>query len=139
MKINTKIILGLVLMTLVFSIYTDQKFEQKELIETAQARTKISPPNPLTTDGCTLWPNNFFGNDLLDACNEHDIQYWIGGSEKDRDSADAKLRDAVNKKIPYMGDVMYEVVRVFGSPKINSPWRWGYGFKYSGAYQEPTN
>lgn len=29
------------------------------------------------------------------ACNQHDLDYWVGGTQADKDAADARLRDSM--------------------------------------------
>ena len=120
-----------------FVIYSDQKFEPKnieELIKVANSKVNILPPREFTTDGCSIWFNSILGNDFTDICIEHDIEYWKGGSREERKIADKKLREQVNEKISFMGDIMYVGVRVFGHPLFPTPWRWGYGFEYPYTY-----
>ncbi|MAG12483.1 hypothetical protein CL630_01590 [bacterium] len=136
---NKKEIIIVLIAILTFSaIYYDQKFEPENieiLRESANARAQqlhsgqadILPTKAFTTDGCSLWLNSLFNNDFTDICIEHDIKYWKGGSTEDRKVADTTLRKSVNSKMPFMGDIMYAGVRIFGHPLIPSPWRWGYG------------
>ena len=134
---NKREIIIVIIAILIFSaIYYDQTFEPENiemLRESANARAEVVPPKEFTTDGCTLWLNSIFENDFTDICIEHDIQYWKGGSEKDKKAADIILRDSINKKIPFIGDIMYIGIRAFGQLGP-APWRWGYGFEYPYAY-----
>lgn len=132
-----KIILGLIFVAIFFAVYSDQKFEPEnieELRKISNEQIAPLPPKAFTTDGCSLWPNSILGNDLLDICISHDMQYWKGGSAEDRKVADNEMRERVNENIPFVGDVMYTGVRIFGHPLLPSPWRWGYGFEYPYKY-----
>lgn len=134
---RNKITITLVLILVFFAIYSDQRFKPKnidELREKARSGAEVSPPKAFTTDGCSLWFNSLFGNDFTDICIEHDMKYWKGGSAEDRKTADTVLRESVNKKMSFMGDIMYFGIRVFGHPLIPAPWRWGYGFEYPYKY-----
>lgn len=134
-----KIILGVILvLILAFSVvYFDQRFEPndiKKLRELANSQTDVLPPKEFTTDGCSLWPNSFFGSGFTDVCIEHDIKYWKGGSAEERKMADNELKEGVNERVPFMGSLMYFGVRIFGHPIVPAPWRWGYGFEYPYTY-----
>lgn len=132
-----KIIIVLVLVLVIFAVYSDQKFKPKninELRSIVNSQVGIIPTKAFTTDSCSLWLNDFIGNDFTDICIEHDMKYWKGGSAEDRKDADIKLRESINREVPFMGDIMYAVVRVFGHPLIPAPWRWGYGFEYPYRY-----
>jgi len=112
-------------------VYTPENLDElkKQAIEENGER-KI-PPKEFNTDGCTLWPQAIFGISWEEACIDHDIKYWVGGSEEERLKADLKLRDDVNRLFPGMGDLMYWGVRVGGrglKPLIPWPWGWGYGW-----------
>ena len=128
-----KIIFWLIFIVIFFAVYFDQTFEPKnieELRSISNEQVLPLPPKTFTTDGCSLWPNSILGNNLLDICIEHDMKYWKGGSAQDREIADNEMRKRVNERVPFIGDVMYAGVRIFGHPLIPSPWRWGYGFEY---------
>ena len=132
-----KIIAGLVLGLVFFVVYYDQQFEPKDiegLRVVANSQTGVLPPRAFTTDGCSIWVNSFFGTDITDLCIEHDMKYWKGGSAQDREKADSVLRESVNERIPFMGDIMYLGIRVFAHPIVPAPWRWGYGFDYPYKY-----
>ncbi len=134
---RNKVIVWLVLILVLFAIYSDQRFNAKNidvLRERARSMDGVLPQKAFTTDGCSVFPNVLFGNDFTDICIEHDMKYWKGGSAEDRKVADAVLRESVNKKMSFVGDIMYFGVRVLGHPLVPAPWRWGYGFKYPYKY-----
>lgn len=78
-----------------------------------------------TTDGCSLAPN---GN-WAACCVVHDIPYWCGGSEADREAADDFLEQCVNKHADTIGDIYYLDVLIGGVPWLPMSWRWGYGWE----------
>jgi hypothetical protein len=94
----------------------------------AEARfTGPLPPKPFESDGCSLWWNG----DWVDCCVDHDLGYWMGGTCKERDEFDLRLRDCVAAKgHPFMADVMYLGVRVGGVSWLPTPFRWGFGWEY---------
>jgi len=97
--------------------------EKRTTLESPQA--SVRPDYLFTTDGCTHW----FDNSWTACCVAHDIAYWCGGGEEDRKEADRLLRQCANQKRPFLGDFLYASVRVWGSPWLPTPWRWGYGWK----------
>ena len=132
-----KIIRDVVLVSFIFGLIGFNKISS---IKTSDSLIKYAieinkgrelPPRDFKTDGCTLWLDSFLNYSWRDKCIEHDIRYWVGGTEEDRLDADLKLRDDVNEILPGMGDVIYLGVRIGGrnlSPLIPWPWGWGYGW-----------
>lgn len=85
------------------------------------------PPQRFTTDGCSLWPDDGW----VACCLEHDMAYWCGGTERERDEADAALASCVEKQgSKEMGAVMGVGVGVGGAYWLPTPWRWGYGWNW---------
>lgn len=96
---------------------------------------------PFTTDYCTNFPNGTLSNPSLWArcCLMHDIKYWAGGSARERLEADTNLRSCVAATgHPDVGQAMFLGVRVGGSPSLNTPWRWGYGWTEMRGYRPLT-
>jgi len=93
--------------------------------KSGQKQAPSMPDYPFTTDGCSRWPDESW----VACCIVHDITYWCGGSEKNREETDRIITHCINKKAPPLGGVMYPGVRVGGSPWLPTPWRWGYGWK----------
>lgn len=90
------------------------------------------PPHAFTSDGCSMWPNVAW----VDCCIEHDIEYWCGGSARDRKRADESLRRCVAERGPIgMGAIMYIGARTGGIPWQPFPWRWGYGWECIRGYE----
>lgn len=97
---------------------------------------------PFSSDGCSLFPDSsaITRHDWCDCCFQHDIVYWRGGSEKQRLNADLKLRQCVLDKTDNkaLSTLMYEGVRVGGSPFFHTWYRWGYGWTRDRQYQSLT-
>ena len=98
---------------------------------------------PFTSDGCSLFPDSSLigADDWCNCCFEHDIAYWRGGTEDEREAADALLRDCVMAKTGNgtLAAAMYEGVRLGGSPYFYNWYRWGYGWGYRRKYQSLTS
>ena len=61
---------------------------------------------------CTMWPDL----NLKECCILHDYgcaEAYYEKSEKQRKYRDNKLKNCCNKKIPFMGDVMYIGIRSY--------------------------
>lgn len=108
----------------------------------ASACTSEKGLRPFSSDGCSLFPDSsvISGEDWCSCCFEHDISYWKGGTEAEREAADRSLQACVAEKT---GDtafarLMYEGVRAGGSPYFYSWYRWGYGWEFERKYQELT-
>lgn len=86
---------------------------------------KKQPDFIFTTDGCSRAPNDGW----VACCIVHDIPYWCGGNEVDRESADQFLKQCVNKQVGFIGSLIYAGVRLGGAPWLPTPWRWGYGWE----------
>lgn len=84
------------------------------------------PPNPFTTDGCSLWPDGAW----KDCCIVHDVSYWCAGPAARRE-ADRRLRACVDERSGSANAwLMYFGVRLGGSRLLPLPWRWGYGYPW---------
>jgi hypothetical protein len=95
----------------------------------------VTPPHLFTTDGCSMWPDDGW----VQCCVEHDIAYWCGGTNADREHADVVFRDCVSAAHDAtMAWIMYWAVRVGGGPSQPFPWRWAYGWDYYRGYDAPT-
>ncbi len=97
---------------------------------------------PFTSDGCSLFPDSALisSGDWCQCCFEHDIAYWRGGTAAEREAADRALQACVvaatNNEA--LATVMYNGVRVGGSPYFYNWYRWGYGWSYERKYQSLT-
>lgn len=98
--------------------------------------------NPFSSDGCSLFPDSsaMTSHDWCDCCVQHDITYWRGGTEKQREQADQLLRECVAAKTGNgaLATLMYEGVRVGGSPYFHTWYRWGYGWTADRHYEPLT-
>lgn len=95
--------------------------------------------NPFASDGCTLSPDF----DFYLAGVQHDLEYWIGGTDAERLAADKAFRlnikDGVIGRVREVGGGhwMWNVVawcywiavRIGGQAWMKTPWRWGFGHK----------
>ena len=95
-----------------------------------------------SSDGCSLFPDNSVinNNDWCECCEEHDVAYWQGGTKEQRYQADLKLKQCVLEKTndAVLANIMFEGVRLGGSPYFYNWYRWGYGWSYDRKYQELT-
>jgi hypothetical protein len=98
---------------------------------------------PFYSDGCSLFPDGKLGDGRLwcDCCFAHDIAYWRGGTEAERKESDQALRSCVLEKTrdPRLAAMMYEAVRLGGSPVFLNWYRWGYGWPYGRGYEPLTD
>ena len=98
--------------------------------------------DPFASDGCSLFPDRsqISADDWCNCCFEHDIAYWRGGTAEEREAADIQLRDCVQRATnnAALARVMYEGVRIGGSPYFHNWYRWGYGWNDGRRYQALT-
>lgn len=84
---------------------------------------------PFHTDGCSRFPDGTRKEPKLwlNCCIEHDKDYWVGGSRKERLISDRALRSCVkNVGKPFISKLMYLGVRLGGTPYLPTKFRWGY-------------
>jgi hypothetical protein len=97
---------------------------------------------PFTSDGCTLFPDKSLisADDWCSCCLRHDLAYWRGGTTEQRKVADQELRDCVLERTgnQALATMMYDGVRLGGSPYFYNWYRWGYGWSYERKYQALT-
>ena len=93
----------------------------------SQTRARVGPPAEYTGDGCTLFPD---GN-YRECCYSHDLDYFRGGTEKERRESDKRLYRCVRSKKGWQNEIaaplMLFGVRVFGGSFLPTPFRWGFG------------
>ena len=91
------------------------------------SQTLAEPPADFTGDGCTLFPD---GN-YRECCYRHDIDYFRGGTEKERSESDKRLYRCVRSRKGWQNEfaapLMLLGVRVFGGSSLPTPFRWGFG------------
>jgi len=100
--------------------------------------SQASEIKPFTSDGCSAFPDGTFTQQSLwsNCCFLHDLAYWKGGTEKQKNTADYDLESCVkNVGEPHIAKLMLAGVKVGGSPFLNTPFRWGYGWPYGRAYK----
>jgi len=93
---------------------------------------------PFSTDGCSEFPDGIEGHeDLWHACCvAHDLAYWKGGTYQQRLQADKRLQQCVaSVGQPLIAKIMLAGVRIGGSPYLDTPFRWGYGWPYGRGYK----
>ncbi len=98
--------------------------------------------NPFTSDECSSFPEGTLKDPKRwsHCCVEHDIAYWVGGTFDERKAADKKLQYCVDSvDLPSTAFSMYWGVRVGGTPHLNTPWKWGYGWDSNRGYQKVTD
>jgi len=90
--------------------------------------------SPFSSDGCSLFPDSSMitQQDWCECCFQHDLAYWQGGTELQRENADIALKQCVLEKTgdKILAKVMYDGVRLGGSPYFYNWYRWGYGWPY---------
>lgn len=94
---------------------------------------------PFTSDGCSLFPDGTFKDRdrWCDCCLAHDFVYWQGGSDYERQQADAALRACVLTRTGdnVLAETMYFGARTGGHPAFPAWYRWGYGWPYGRGYK----
>jgi hypothetical protein len=86
-----------------------------------------------TTDKCALLSNTSFE----ECCVAHDKAYWKGGTAKERLQSDKELQKCIEQKTNSVlkSFLIYNIVRIGGTPYFAVPWRWGYGWKFGRGYR----
>ncbi|MDD2848233.1 MAG: hypothetical protein PHP95_07225 [Desulfuromonadaceae bacterium] len=94
---------------------------------------------PFTSDGCSLFPDGTSKDRdrWCDCCQAHDFAYWQGGSDDERQQADALLRACVLTRTGdnVLAETMYLGTRAGGHPAFPIWYRWGYGWPYGRGYK----
>lgn len=96
---------------------------------------------PFKSDGCSAFPDGTIGQNKLwlSCCQQHDFDYWKGGTYQDRLDSDKTLKACVsNVGKPEVALLMLAGVRVGGTPFLPTQFRWGYGWSYPRFYGELT-
>jgi hypothetical protein len=106
------------------------------------ASAQADEPSAFVSDGCSLVPDaSLIGDsDWCSCCYVHDIAYWMGGTTEQRLAADIALEVCVTEASDSetLANVMYQGVRLGGSPYLDTPFRWGFGWSYARKYQSLT-
>ena len=117
---NIQKIIFIVLFLLLFSVGTFAQNNSKPV-------AKPVLPADFKSDGCTMFPDC----DYRICCVEHDKEYYVGGSWKQRWRSDKKLYKCVAAKKGFqhkiIAPIMWLGVRAFGVSWLPTSFRWGFG------------
>ena len=83
------------------------------------------------TDGCTMFLDGTNDNPELwkHCCTYHDLRYWYGGSLKDQDQSDLKLKQCVGKVAgKKWANLIYTGVRAGHYSPIKNKYAWAWGW-----------
>lgn len=140
MKRLAKILCIIILMYLVISVCDYMttpltlEVEREEASHYLAESNLPTPPRTFAHDGCTLFPDVLLSHDFYQACLNHDIGYWAGGSKEQRDAVDLTFYNQLKDTGPlgslFFAPVMYTAVHYFGnnwlSHKMGSNWGFGW-------------
>jgi|AntRauTorckE6833_2_1112554.scaffolds.fasta_scaffold00807_15 hypothetical protein len=108
--------------------------ELRDAYQYGQTNDKPTPPQPFRFDGCTLFPDQILGTSFRQACLQHDIAYWYGGSAMERLTADQAFKQAIQAE-GFVGRLfqqpIYWSVRLFGDTILLRPLNANWGFGYN--------
>lgn len=93
--------------------------------------------NAFRSDGCSVWPEGPKSDKTgwLKCCIIHDIAYWKGGTESQKEKSDQELESCVEKNgSGVIAGLMKFGVGVGGAPKYKTSFKWGYGWNYGRGY-----
>lgn len=98
---------------------------------------------PFVSDGCSMSPDGVPMTRDSDAwascCVAHDVSYWLGGTEKERNDADRVFgRCIADRGYERTGNIYRQFVQKFGGPDGDMIFRWGYGWNYRRPYGSLT-
>ncbi|WP_114326287.1 hypothetical protein [Candidatus Colwellia aromaticivorans] len=103
----------------------------------ASAFLQADTLKPFTSDGCSAFPDGTFDqkNLWLECCQQHDYDYWQGGTYQQRLVSDKQLKACVTQVgEPTIAALMLAGVRVGGTPYLPTSFRWGYGWGHPRLY-----
>jgi len=101
------------------------------LLAAAQGVADAGELTPFRSDGCSRFPDGTPSQPTLwrDCCVTHDLAYWQGGTREQRLIADRELRACVSERAgAALGGLMFSGVRLGGSPRWPTTYRWGFGW-----------
>lgn len=91
---------------------------------------------PFETDTCTF----FIDGSWSECCIEHDVRYWLGGSQERMDESDLKLRKCVEEKSNNIwSSLIYQGVRLGHLSPIKSKYEWAWGWSEQNEKFSPLN
>lgn len=97
---------------------------------------------PFSTDGCTRYYDGPSEDNTKwqHCCIDHDLTYWLGGTEAERKQADIELRECVKATgHPTKARLMYAGTRAGGGPLRQTTYRWGFGWNRVRDYHPLTS
>jgi hypothetical protein len=86
---------------------------------------------PFETDGCTMFLDGTKEKPELwkHCCTYHDLRYWYGGTLKDQDQSDLKLKQCVEKVAgTKWANLIYTGVRAGHYSPIKNKYAWAWGW-----------
>lgn len=89
------------------------------------------------TDGCTLFIDGPKDQPALwrHCCVEHDLRYWFGGSQDDRNATDLRLKACVEKVAgANWANLIYYGVKTGQISPIKNKTHWNWGWKEKREY-----
>lgn len=73
-------------------------------------------------------------------CVDHDLRFWFGGNEVQRDLADLRLKSCVEKTgHNFIAKAMYYAVRAGKYSPVKNKFKWGWGWKPFIGYKDLTS
>jgi len=131
-------ILGLVYVSLftidALTLGSTTDSERARAMATAAAQSSPLPPRPFYFDGCTGFPDWLPFHNFYEACLNHDIAYWLGGSEADRLETNRRFAEAMKESGPLgwlLSPVTYYAMH-YGGNNFMSQYvlgsNWGFGW-----------
>lgn len=87
---------------------------------------------PFVTDYCTMFADGTLAKPGLwkNCCLLHDIHYWYGGTEKDMDQTDLKLKSCVNEVAgSTWANLIYSGVRAGHHSPVKNIHKWNWGWE----------
>ncbi len=89
-----------------------------------------------SSDGCSMYPDSNPEENWVHCCIAHDINYWYGGTKKEKKDSDAELRRCVTEVTNSAHGKFIETgVSIGGVPSpARLPWEWGYGWRKTDHY-----
>jgi hypothetical protein len=91
-----------------------------------QSKPAREVPPDFKSDGCSGWPDG----DYRECCEAHDLDYYFGGTAKERKESDKRLYKCVRDKGHKVNAILMLIgVRFAASKWIPTPFRWGFGKK----------
>lgn len=127
------ILLTLAVLTISCSINPKKRSEIKDWSKLPMSEQFTA----FTSDGCSFFPEGtkLEKNKWIKCCVIHDMEYWIGGTEKLKLAADKRLKQCVaSKDAEVIAKMMFQGVQIGGRPQYQTDFRWGYGWNYNRGY-----